>query len=325
MKIKWGTFFRVLVSVTALALIVWFLRDKLSEAFLILQNEVNYFWFGLAALAFFLSLASTAGRMHGILHAKQVEWSFGSTLYVTFMGLFFSLFLPSAIGGDIVKAVYLSKHAKSKADVFSCIVIDRFSGFCVVLGLAFLSSALLQESWNPMPAWMSWTAIGVMLSFGAAIFIRPEIIPWIFSKMRFLPHRFQEKLNQFYASLSGFFHNRPLLIQNLAFSLLAQSLFILAYFFIGKSLDAPIPFAQFFMMVPMITIISMAPSINGLGVREAGALFLFKMHMPAERALAMTVLIGVLVYAFSFLGGIWYLVRGVWGKDGLHGPVKQDS
>lgn len=325
MTMKWGTVFRALISISALVLIPWMLRDKLHEAFLILRHEVNYYYFFLAVIAFFFSLASTAGRMHGILDAKHIQWSFGSTLYVTFMGLFFSLFLPSAIGGDIVKGVYLAKHAKSKADVFSCIVIDRFSGFCVVVGLALLSSALLQESWNPMPAWMSWSAMGVMLVIGLAVFIKPEIIPWFFSKLRFLPHRFQEKVNQFYDSLSGFFHNRPLLIQNLAFSLLAQSLFIVAYFFIGKALDAPIPFSRFFMMVPMITIISMAPSINGLGVREAGALFLFKMYMPAERALAMTVLISVLAYAFSFLGGFWYLVRGVWGKDGLRDAPKQDS
>lgn len=325
MKLPLGTWIRILISVTAIILIPWLLRDKLHDAYLILRHGVQFPYLVMAAFFYFLSLLSTATRMHFILKAKQIIWGFFDTLYVSAMGIFFSLFLPSAIGGDVVKAVYLARHAKNKADVFSCIVIDRFSGFCIVLGLAFLSSVILREPWNPIPIWMSYTALAVMAVVGIAIWIRPEWIPFVFSKMRFLPHVLQEKVNRFYDSLSGFFHNRPLLIGNFFFSFCAQSFFIVAYYFIGKSLDAPIPFPLFFIMVPMITIISMAPSINGLGVREAGALFLFKLYMPAERALAMTVLIGALIYFFGFLGGVWYLIRGVWGGDSIRLPARQDS
>lgn len=315
MKIKTGTLLRILISVSALVLIPWFLRDKLHEAFAILRTEVRLPFFLLACAMYFLSIGMLALRFHIALRAKQFFWGFANTLYVSYMGIFFSLFLPSAIGGDVIKAVYLSKHARQKADVFSCLVVDRLSGFCIVMLLAFLSSALLQESWNPIPAWASWLALGIGISGGLAVFFYPAFIPFIFSKLRFLPKRFQEKLNQFYDSLSGFFQDRPFLIQSLLCSIVAQSLFITAYYFIGQSLDAPIPFFKFFMMVPMITILSMAPSINGLGVREAGALFLFKMYMPDERALAMTVLVDVLIYSFSFLGGIWYLIKSLTGDD----------
>lgn len=308
---KIGTLLRILVSVAALILIPWFLRGKLGEAFHILSTEVKLPYFLIAAAIYFFSIIVLAWRLHISLAVKNAGGSFMNTVYVSFMGIFFNLFLPSAIGGDAVKAVYLSKNARNKADIFSSLVVDRLSGFCIVMFMAFFSSASMRESWNSVPAWMSWAGLGLLVCGGAAVFIRPEIIPFIFSKLRFLPPRFQEKLNAFYDSLSGFFHNRPFIIRSLMISLIAQSLFITAYFFIGKSLDAPIPFSRFFMMIPMITILSMAPSINGLGVREAGALFLFKMYMPAERALAMTVLIDVLIYACSFAGGIWYLLESV--------------
>ncbi len=128
--------------------------------------------------------------------------------------------------------------------------------------------------------------------------------------MRFLPHRFQQKLNEFYDSLSGFFHDRPFLIRSLLCSIAAQCLFITAYYFVGKSLDAPIPFSRFFLLIPMITMLSMMPSIGGAGPREAGAWFLFKMYMPDERATALMILMDVLIIAFGFAGGIWYLLRG---------------
>ncbi len=315
MKIKLGSFLRIAVSVSILVLIPWFLRDKLREAFEILHHEVRLGYFFTALAVYAGSMLLLALRMHWNLQKKHVVWDYMSSLYVSFMGIFFSLFLPSAIGGDVVKGVYLSKHARTKADVFSCLVIDRLSGFCVVMFLAFLSSATLHASWNHLPDWISWTVLGSMVFAGMAIFIKPEILPFVFSKLRFLPEKLQSKLNEFYDSLSGFFHDRGFLLRSLILSVAAQSFFITAYYFIGKALDAPISFAMFFMLVPMITIISMTPSVGGAGVREAGALLLFKHYMPQDRALAMTVLIDVVIFIFSFSGGLWYFFRSVIGRD----------
>jgi len=321
---KIGTLLRILISIVALVLIPWFLRDKLVEAFQIVKT-VDLSFFLLAVFIYFVSILFLSWRLHISLAAKYIQGSFVDTVYVSFMGIFFNLFLPSAIGGDAIKAIYLSKQVPNKADVFSSLVIDRLSGFCVVIFLALLSSAVLRESWNHVPAWFSWVSLSALLGGGIAVFCKPEIIPFIFSKLRFLPRRFQEKLNAFYDSLSGFFQNRPFLIRSLFISVFAQSLFITAYFFIGRSLHAPIAFPLFFMLVPMITIISMAPSVGGAGVREGGTIFLFSHYMAQEQAFAMTILIFGVILIFSGVGGIWYFFRSVIGRDRAAVPARQNS
>jgi uncharacterized membrane protein YbhN (UPF0104 family) len=100
------------------------------------------------------------------------------------------------------------------------------------------------------------------------------------------------------------------LLGSLLISLAGQTLFITSYYFLGQSLNAEIPWTRFFILVPMITIISMTPSVGGVGVRELGAAALFRNYMPEERAAALTILLALLIYAYSFAGGIWYLVRG---------------
>jgi hypothetical protein len=54
----------------------------------------------------------------------------------------------------------------------------------------------------------------------------------------------------------------------------------------------------------------MAPSIGGLGVREASVLYLFGRYLSPERALALTLLMDVVIYSFSIGSGIWYAFRG---------------
>ena len=63
MKMKLGTAIRVIVSVSALGLIVWLMRDKLGQAFVILQNEVNLPMFLIAAGVYFLSIVVLSLRM----------------------------------------------------------------------------------------------------------------------------------------------------------------------------------------------------------------------------------------------------------------------
>jgi hypothetical protein len=54
----------------------------------------------------------------------------------------------------------------------------------------------------------------------------------------------------------------------------------------------------------------MAPSIGGLGVREASVLYLFSRYLPSERAFALTLLMDIVIYSFSIGSGIWYAFRG---------------
>lgn len=102
-------------------------------------------------------------------------------------------------------------------------------------------------------------------------------------------------------------------------SFISQTVFVTSNYWIALSLGAAIPFWKFFILIPVISIVSMAPSIGGLGVREASVLYLFSLYLPSERALAFTVLMDILIYTFSIAGGIIYAFRG-----GLKMPADND-
>src|SRR5262249_16706501 len=53
-----------------------------------------------------------------------------------FIGMYFNLFLPTSVGGDVVRAWYLDGGSGRKLPAFLSVFVDRFSGLLVLLVLA---------------------------------------------------------------------------------------------------------------------------------------------------------------------------------------------
>ncbi len=99
---------------------------------------------GRLAVAFLFLLATVplaALRWSILLHALKFRATFGWSLQVTFVSLFFHTFLPGAYGGDLVRLAIAYRAAGSGINrlAFS-ILVDRISGLValLVLGLAVL-------------------------------------------------------------------------------------------------------------------------------------------------------------------------------------------
>lgn len=93
-------------------------------------------------------------------------------------------------------------------------------------------------------------------------------------------------------------------------SFVGQTVFVSTNYWISRSIGADINYGVFFILIPVSSIVSMAPSIGGLGVREASLIYLFSRYLPSERALALTVLMDVIIYLFGIGSGVWYGFRG---------------
>ena len=75
---------------------------------------------------------------------------------------------------------------------------------------------------------------------------------------------------------------------------------------------------SFFVLVPVISIVAMAPSLGGLGVREAGSVYLFSRFMSSQEALAISLLMDLIVYGMCFISGIIYALKGGLKRAVIH-------
>lgn len=83
-------------------------------------------------------------RWQMVVRSLGLEMGIARCLKLYFLGLFFNNFLPSGVGGDFVKAYYLSKDCGSYERPFLSIFLDRYIGLHVMLLSAVVFSYFLE-------------------------------------------------------------------------------------------------------------------------------------------------------------------------------------
>jgi len=224
------------------------------------------------------------------------------------IGYFFNLFFPSTIGGDLIRGIDLGLRIQNTKRVAASLILDRLSGYsalaCVCLLALLLGIRIIADT-------AVFIALGIILALLAAI-LALLFNNFLFSRCsKFL--RFFGRAGQALCSLHyeiyNFRHQKRIIIKNLAYSFIVQSIMPLTFYLIAVALGVKIRPIYFFILVPIITAISALPfSVSGLGLREAGSMYFFtKVGMPAETALAVAFLSFAIIFLFGLAGGIIYV------------------
>jgi len=256
------------------------------------------FGFWLAALVLYLGIQMLSGLRWRLL-AKPLGYQ-GTVWQFTgfyFIGMFFNLFLPTSVGGDVVRAWYLG--GGSELSAFVSVLVDRLSGLAVLISLACVAVIVCPIT---LPAWivvMVWCAAGAALASGllAPVLIRGS-------------RRFEKA--QLLAERSRVYLQQPrLLLETTALSFLIQAGNVVLVWLVGEAVRAPVPASYYWIMVPMVTLLTMLPvSMNGMGIREGGTiLFLTPLGVSHATALSLAVLWFAVFTAASLVGGVLYLTQ----------------
>lgn len=306
-----GKILRFFISFAAIGLIVFFMRDKLHESMAILRHEVVWGWFALAVAGYFIGLAIIAVRLQWVFRVQDIHMTFPECYHLGFVGLFYNLMLPSAVGGDVAKAVYAYKHSGKKIESATSILLDRLLGFVATIIMATIG--LICFSKEAGSAYIDYAVYGAcgVLAFAVAFFASRRFARLFKGLAHLIPkEKWKLRLAEVYHAIYGYRHHRGPVLAAILLSFVGQAVFISTNYWLALSLGVDINFWKFFILIPVISIVSMAPSIGGLGVREASVLLLFGRYLPQERALALTLLMDILIYSFSVGSGIWYAFRG---------------
>lgn len=309
---KVGNFIlRLAVSVGAIALVFWSQRQHLSEAFSILKQDIRYEYVLLALATYVGALAVIAYRLKLVFEVQKIRLTFRETYYLSWVGLFFNLFLPSAVGGDIMKVYYAAKHSGSKIHATTAVVWDRLLGFSALLVMAMIGVMALYKELDDVRLDFFVVIFFVFFGFVGLFFMSKRMG----RAFKFLKHwvpseKIRGILSDLYHAMHAFRGHKKIFAGTLLLSFAGQALFITLHYWLARGIQIDMSLGLFFILIPVLSIITMAPSIGGLGVREAAVVYLFKHFIPNERALALSLLLDMLLYALSFGAGILYAVKG---------------
>ena len=234
-----------------------------------------------------------------------------------FIGMYFNLFLPTSVGGDVVRAWYLDGGSGRRLTAFLSVFVDRLSGLLVLLGLACVAVAVCPV---PVPGWVVTSVWGTAACAVLGLLSLPLLTQWT---RRFARVRSLADSVRFYGRHPG------LLLSSAGLSVAVQAANVVLVWLVGEAIGAPVPAAYYWIMVPMVTLLTLVPlSVNGMGLREWGmVLFLRPVGVAAGTALSLAFLWFCVFTVSSLCGAAVYL----WGSfprpevQPDHGPLGDHS
>jgi uncharacterized protein (TIRG00374 family) len=225
--------------------------------------------------------------------------------------MFFNLMLPTVIGGDIVRGYQVSRLTQQKESSLASILVERLSGYVALIMIAS-TALILGYSYlrDPVTVWLTAVAAAGIIGIIAGL-LSDQLQGWCLALLnRTGLGRFREALQRFYGALQRYWKHRRALLQALGLSLVLQSLVIIIFYLISRSLNLTVPLRYFFLFVPLISVVSMLPiSVAGLGIREGSSVYFFaKAGLDSAGAISLSLLWFAVTACCSGLGAIVFIV-----------------
>jgi len=262
-----------------------------------------------AAIAFLTVNGILLFRWFIFIRALDLSATTKNVILHYFYGLFGNLFLPTAIGGDLLKAFGLCKSSTQKPRVIASILIDRLSGFASIAIVAICAFVLGYKYVNDNSLIIPIVLMAAGSVTIAAILLN-ETVYSLFCRVFNRWPRFKKSLMTMHYDIALLkeSHKSKEGGKAILISCVSQMVFAFSYYLVAKALHQDIAIVYFFIFIPIICVISSFPSIGGLGVREVGAVYLFgKIGISSGIAVSLTLINFLFMVAVGLVGGVLYV------------------
>ncbi len=315
MKKKLIPILKILFSATLIFLLFKYKVD--IHAVLKSYKNVRVGWLLAGASLHLTGLFFSAVRWKLLLEAQDIKIPVYRLFLYYLVGHFFNMFLPSRVGGDVVRIIDTTRDHGSTAKPLTVVLVERISGMLIMLLFAACVLILNIDIGFDYRSRIPGINIGVAL-FIAAVFcfpflFHPRIEKLIFQRVFKLPipEKIKAFISKIYKAFQVYGGKRKYLIAALFAGALLQLNYFFHYYFLARSLGIMIPLSFFFVMTPIRTIALMIPFfINGIGLREFFDVQAFGLVGISEHsAVAFAELAWLIQIAFAVVGGVIYAVR----------------
>ena len=269
--------------------------------------------FAVAIVVYAVVVVLSTVRWKVLLDALGGKSNFGSLTQSYLVSAFFANFLPSNVGGDVVRVREAARAAGSHTASLTVAAMDRVVGFIALYFIAapafLLGGPLVQGLAGARVILFGLTVL--FLAMGA-VFMSPgfvttvakgvglERFPWIHGRLVTVQ-----------TALDAFRANPRAVMYSFLLSLVLQFLGVYYFFIVARALGIPLDLATSLLMVPLCTLILAIPiSFNGWGLREGLYVVYFRqVGLPRESALAFSIVASALVVLLSLSGLVVWLGR----------------
>jgi uncharacterized membrane protein YbhN (UPF0104 family) len=257
------------------------------------------------ALALVLGIAGTmvqARQWQRLLLAVGLDRSITRCLRIVFVGNTFNAILPSSIGGDASRAVYIAEQPGERAPGAAAVVLQRllnFPGMVLLMGLGLALTISNTAAARVRPV----ALVGALLGMAFLAITLSPLTGRIASSTSLARLPGWKPLASSLRVLDGFRSQRPDVVAAIGRGIVFWSLTVLNQWAYIRAMGIHPSLAYTALVVTLVNLATMLPiSVNGFGAREGGYIALLAGVGLASTAQAASV--GLLITAQSLLFGL---------------------
>ena len=306
-----GFYLRVIVSLGLIGFV--FHKAGLPQLWDSLkQTQLRYLLLSIALTP--ALILTSAWKWQVILKALKIKVSVMKCFWLYVVGYFFNTVLPTNVGGDVVRAYALGKSTGKRAEAFSSVFVERFTGLSVLMLMAivafFLAIRKLENQWLSIAmavCTFGYLSILVAVLNRKVLDLGVDLITFKSAQKLF------SKLRKFQDATLSIGDDKPAFVFALTMSFVFYLLAVLNVYVSSLAFQANITFLDALIITPNVMVITMIPlSIGGIGLAEGAYFFTFtRMGAVGAVGLSVALLLRAKALLAGLVGGLYYSTMGI--------------
>jgi uncharacterized protein (TIRG00374 family) len=261
-------------------------------------------------LGYLLAHSVGIAKWRMVVNAAGAELDFATSAQCYMGGLFGTLFLPSIVGGDVIRLAVGLRRSPKPAAVLAGNLADRFLDVAAQAGLALVGLSLLSDSVPPqfeetVENGLLWAAGGVVVLFATAILLRRRLLGG-------RSVRFRRRLARLRHAVRSVSRRRHVLVLGWLAGTLIQTVFLVLTAKIAMYCGLVLPLRVWLFAWPLAKLAAVLPlTQGGIGVREAALVALLApFGAPGHLVLAAGLIWeGIIIAGGLIAGAAAFLLR----------------
>jgi uncharacterized membrane protein YbhN (UPF0104 family) len=299
----------ILKLVVSAGLLGFFLTRIDLGLFLQALASAEFTYVGIVLVVYLAAQLMSALRWTVLARPLGFETRFKDMVVYYFIGMFFNLFAPSTVGGDVTRVYYLARDDRKDRETgwntlhaTIAVLSDRAIGMVVLIWLGALGLALFPGFAVPTPLRL------LTFAFALGFICAGLLLPLLRLGLTASGHALLTKVR---VALGTYRERWTVILIAMIISLVVHAIQAAMHVLIGRALHIEVPLSYCFILYPLVGAFAALPiSFNGIGLREGGYLFLLGViGVDSEKAIAFGLLLFVIVALDSLLGGIIFIFR----------------
>jgi len=312
----------------------WALRGENLRQVADVLLSLNLWVFAAAIVIYVAGQLVFVARWCVLLKVQSITIGFLPAVKLHFLGLFYNNCLPGAIGGDLPRAWYVTKHTDKKLEAALSVFVDRAIGLAGMFIMAFGCYWFIPKQSEEEKLDFSlklgllrglsehrWLLLGVAAALAAVIFIaasHPKGRALVSGVLGRIGRRAASVWAKTRYSIRIYCHKWPAIAFALLLTFCCQSLHVIAMWLVGKQLGIVAPAKYYFIFFPLSWLLGALPiSVGGLGIMEGWlkVMFMRVSTMSGQEALALALCQRFIMLFASLPGALIHMVGAHLPKD----------